>query len=85
MANKRTKSENLSYAFELKCRAKEVKAKIERLEKETAMPQPITAEFMAKYRKLNEARIEQATIQSREFHRNANLNVALLPVYTYPK
>jgi predicted phage-related endonuclease len=84
MRNKK-KQENLSYAFELKCRAKEVEAKIARLEKETAMPQPITAEFMAKYRQLNEARIEKATIQSREFHRNANLNVSLLPVYSYPK
>jgi len=71
------------YAHELKQRKIEVKEKIKRLEKATQMPQTIDDAFMLKYRELNEARIELATIRSREQHRQSEALV--MPIYSIPK
>jgi hypothetical protein len=71
------------YASELKQRKTEVKEKIKRLEEATQMPQTIDDAFMLKYRELNEARIELATIRSREQHRMSDALV--VEVYSIPK
>jgi cyanophycinase-like exopeptidase len=77
------KEKHLCYVSELKHRKVEVKAKIKRLEAATKMPQKIDDAFMKLYRELNEARIELATIRSREQHRTSDALV--VPVYSIPK
>lgn len=53
------------YMKELREKRKQLKEDIKELEKATAMPQPITPEFMNKYRQLNEKRIDLITVKSR--------------------
>ena len=53
------------YIADLRKQVKRTQKAIEKLEKETQMPQPINDEFMEKYRVLNELRIDLKTIKSR--------------------
>lgn len=55
----------VSYIQSLKKRQASLKSEILKLEKQTAMPQPITDEFLNKYHLLNEKRVDLLTVKSR--------------------
>lgn len=55
----------ITYLRELKNRKRDLQEAIKLLEKQTAMPQRVTPEFMEKYRLLNLKRIDLKTVKSR--------------------